>query len=903
MHIDNLALDIAVVYKPGYTNYKNFLEEYESQLNCRKRSILFGDFNMDLIKPNHATEHYKTMLESNGYIILNKVDEKYCTRETDLTKTTLDHICTNLRDNTFHLAITDTALSDHKIMSLEMKVNIPKLKTRTKYQAVDYHKLQKRVANIPPEGNNTNYNYLENYIKANISVCKTTKIKIMNLPQEDWINRDILKGIAKRNQLWRNLKKNKTCNTLRSAFIQERNRVTITIKKAKKKYYCAAFKKCKNKPKKIWNLINTLTSNKIKHVCAPSKIICNNETITDIDEICAHFNQFFSSVGSELANLIPQSFHPNPHKINYTQTAAISRTYPIQLSTVLNTSLNPTSKSSTHTPQTTASHLPVTTHTPSNLHAPPSSTHVGNTTQKTNLSPKEVLSILKPCTQIEVMKIIDDLDTNVSTGVDEISVKSIQCIKHIIIEGLTNCINKSLEQGFFPDKLKIARVTPIYKSGSKADPTNYRPISVLPIISKIYEKVIYKRLNDYLTSINFLFERQYGFRPKTNTLSACTDLITKLKQHVDKGNIALGMFIDLKKAFDTVSHCILLSKLKSIGISGTAYNVFQSYLNNRYQVVKIGDSTSGLKQITYGVPQGSILGPLLFLIYINDMHKIGLHGHIALYADDTCLFYFASSIHDIIIQAQADLDTLNTWFQYNLLTINAKKTHYIIFATKNRKIDMHSPLLINGQVISQIDSLSYLGLMLESDLSWRAHIKHVKSKITPLTGALKRIISFLPLQTRQNIYNSLVYPHIEYLAAVWGSASTSVLHELQVAQNKVIKVLFNYDYLTPTETLYRQTKLMNIKQIYKYSTCILIRKIIKNEIHSQTTFIRNNEVHAYFTRNARNLRIPPPRTNYGKTNVAFEGAQIYNSLPNEIKDIESFDMFKKALKAYFINNS
>lgn len=324
----------------------------------------------------------------------------------------------------------------------------------------------------------------------------------------------------------------------------------------------------------------------------------------------------------------------------------------------------------------------------------------------------KILTAMAPASVDEVIKIINNLDSNTSSGIDNVNTKSIKCLKNLIAPELTQCLNSCLEQGIFPSSLKIAKVTPVYKSGSKTDPSNYRPISVLPVVSKIFEKIIYNRLETYLNSINFLYPKQYGFRPKSNTLSATVDLVTKIKNSIDEKRVALGIFIDLKKAFDTVSHKILLDKLYDIGITEKPLELLKSYLSDRYQIVKLADHKSNPKQITYGVPQGSILGPLLFLIYINNISTLELKGDLSLYADDTSLFYFGHSVESINQDAQNDLNILNEWFRSNLLTINVAKTNYMIFAAKNKKIPDLTPLKINEVVINRVTSEKYLGLTL-----------------------------------------------------------------------------------------------------------------------------------------------------------------------------------------------
>jgi hypothetical protein len=351
-----------------------------------------------------------------------------------------------------------------------------------------------------------------------------------------------------------------------------------------------------------------------------------------------------------------------------------------------------------------------------------------------------------------------------------------------------------------------------------------------------------------------------------------------------------------------VSHKILLSKLNSIGITGKALKILESYLNNRIQITKIGQIKSNPHEIKFGIPQGSILGPLLFLIYVNDMHNIGLKAHLTLYADDTCLFYFGPKLETLIEQAQNDINLLHRWLLCNLLTINESKTKYIIFSAKNKIIKSHEPLVINGVTLQTTEQEKYLGLILDNKLTWKPHIDSLRSKITSLTGALRRIVRCLPKRVRYTIYNSLIKPNLEYLIEIWGSAAKSNLQTLQISQNKIIKVLFDYKRLTSTNTVYKETKTLNILQTYIYNTCLLVRKIINKDIHSHITFTKRSEVQKRLTRQANHIVLRPPRTLYGKKNLIYEGAQLYNKLPKDVKDAKSMMVFKKALRQHILNN-
>ncbi|KAI8429321.1 hypothetical protein MSG28_007816 [Choristoneura fumiferana] len=488
IHIDKLDLDIGVIYKPGDTNHSSFLDDFELNLQRKRRAVVFGDFNLNLLSPDRNTARYSDLLKEFGFSILNKIDVNYSTRKSLTTNSILDHVLTNLTGNKFNISLLDSSLSDHvQIFGCIEKFKVNK-KQRVKYEAIDYEALFSLAEKYNFNSKNNNYNELDSSIKNCIVKSTTSKTKILNLPRSDWINKHIINNINYRNELWQSLKKNPNSTKFQENFAKQRNKTKQLIANSKNKYYAKKFFQCKNDPKKTWTLVNELSCNKIRHESNPPKLIKDSVAITDGDTICEIFNDFFVNIGLDLAREIPMQYHNN---LTYTVS------------------------------------------------------HLSSTTNQ--------LSSLTLCTEEEISKIIDNLDSNSSAGLDGISTKCIKCIKHHIISQLTKCINECLNRGIFPDELKVARVSPIHKSGPKTDPGNYRPISVLPVISKVFERVLYNRLDNYLNKIGFYFQRQYGFRTKSNTLSATIDLVTKIRSSIDAKNLVLGVFIDLKKAFDTSS--------------------------------------------------------------------------------------------------------------------------------------------------------------------------------------------------------------------------------------------------------------------------------------------------------------------------------------------------------------
>lgn len=266
-----------------------------------------------------------------------------------------------------------------------------------------------------------------------------------------------------------------------------------------------------------------------------------------------------------------------------------------------------------------------------------------------------------------------------------------------------------------------------------------------------------------------------------------------------------------------------------------------------------------------------------------------------------CLFYFGANIHDIIRLAQEDLNVLFEWFQYNLLTINISKTCYVIFKAKNKVVPVHDALTINDIQIEQKSCEKYLGLRMDSQLTWHSQIDHIKNKLSTLIGSLYNITHCIPKNMRYTIYNSLVKSHLLCLIEMWGSVGKTKLQELQRIQNRIIKVLFRYPYLTPTRTIFKETKLMNIKQLYIYNTCVLIRKIMDKPIHTDISFVKKSQISKRSLRRPSLLVLPTIRTNYAKKSVTYEGAQLFNNLPSSVKNV-TFRSFKSQLSKHILEN-
>ena len=301
-----------------------------------------------------------------------------------------------------------------------------------------------------------------------------------------------------------------------------------------------------------------------------------------------------------------------------------------------------------------------------------------------NITQPATSMFINPTSSDEICNIILRLKNSKSVGNDGISTKIVKAVAQYISVPLSEVFNVSLSTGVFPDTLKIARITPIYKSDDKSCISNYRPISILSVFSKILESIMYTRLITYLTSNKILADNQYGFREKHSTYMALINLVDKISEQIDSKMITAGIFIDLSKAFDTIDHTILLQKMHHYGIRGIARDWFQSYLYTRQQYVQIDNSISALLTVNCGVPQGSTLGPLLFLLYVNDLISVSNIAHIVMFADDTNLFFSENDIGRLTSLINSELKNISDWFKANKLSINIKKTHYILFCSKKK---------------------------------------------------------------------------------------------------------------------------------------------------------------------------------------------------------------------------
>ena len=494
-------------------------------------------------------------------------------------------------------------------------------------------------------------------------------------------------------------------------------------------------------------------------------------------------------------------------------------------------------------------------------------------------------------TRAEILKLISELKLT-RTDLYTMPVRYFKLFSDLLVYPLCKIVNSSFSNGIFPNCLKIARVIPIYKNGNAEDPTNYRPIATLPYLSKLFERAIHNRIVNFSDKHSLITNCQYGFRKNLSTLEPLVELSETICSSLDDKKFHANAFIDLKKAFDTINHQILFSKLECYGIRGQPLKFIRDFLTNRFQYVEVNSCKSECKEIKCGVPQGSILGPLLFLFYINDIVNVTKNSQVLLFADDTVLSCSDSDYCNLVESINNDLHEVSKWTLSNRLTINVEKTSVLLVSKRGFDPDSEC-FRMNNYSLNICLQYKYLGIFIDKNLTFNSHIGYIVGKISRLTGIFYKIRRFLPLEARINFYYSFIYPYLVYCVTIWGSTSQSHLKSLITQQKRFIRLISDVGFTHPTAKIFRTLGVLKFIDVYKFSVCVLMYKQFKTGKFTCPHSVNvRNRYQAY-----------PKFHRLGLTQRAFSfsGPTTWNGLPLNIKRSKSLGVFKNALKEYFIS--
>ena len=513
----------------------------------------------------------------------------------------------------------------------------------------------------------------------------------------------------------------------------------------------------------------------------------------------------------------------------------------------------------------------------------------------------------QPVTVSHVCRLLHGLSSNKATGIDKISCKIIKIAAPAISDSLTFIFNQALTLSSFPNEWKMARVIPLYKNGQRNIPGNYRPISVLPAISKIMERIMYDQLYNYLTKFELLSDSQFGFRKSHSTATALLDCTNDWYMNLDRKMFNLVVLIDLKKAFDTVDHQILLRKLELYGIKGEALTLLKSYLTNRNQKCQIKNSFSTERLIKCGVPQGSILGPLFFLLYINDLPQCLNKTKPRLFADDTNLTASGDSITDLETAVNSDLENLRKWLIANKLSLNVAKTEFMLIGSKTmikKNSDSRLNVFIENKQIKQVSECKTLGVIVDRHLSWKSNSENICKKITAGISAIRRVKPFVDKDTLISIYNAIVRPYFDYCCEVWDVFGESQSKRLQKLQNRAARIILNMSNDVNHSIALRALGWEPLKTERKKAKAKMMYKVLNKMGPKSLTnlFSYKCEKTNYNLRDiSSGLSLPKPRTNNMKNSFMYDGAHLWNSIPKEIRESKTLSSFRNKIAAHKID--
>ena len=499
-------------------------------------------------------------------------------------------------------------------------------------------------------------------------------------------------------------------------------------------------------------------------------------------------------------------------------------------------------------------------------------------------------------TQVEVLELCKDININKSSAIEYVSSKILKDAFIILSKKLTTCFNLSFATGIFPDEWKLAKITPLHKGGQKNQINNYRPISLLPLPGKLIEKIVHKRITLYLDEHEILNTNQNGFRSKHSTQDTVAKFTDDIAMNINNNKCTLATFIDFRKAFDTVNHKILLTKIHSLGISNNVGNWLTSYLHNRKQVVFANGITSREGSITCGVPQGSTLGPLLFLIYINDINKNFVNSRIKLFADDTVL-YTSSTIVDLAKHnIQIDLNTLDSWCKQHKLSINIGKTKNVLFGSKKFTKNITYPkLAIGGKEINFVDEYKYLGIVLDKNLTYTKHIKYIHSLAAHKIYLLSKIRTSINTPTAMRIYKTKILPYFDQGDILYNDAFIKDVSKLQKLQNRAIRICLNENNRQHVNNLQHMIGLPKLcdRRIYRLSVYAYSRS--KTEEYLDNKQVRTRQREAPILKSFKSDFRVVDRCVY------LQSANLWNTMDVATRNIDNIDSFKIKQKKWLDN--
>ena len=798
--------------------------------NC----IFIGDMNFNVLNPTCLLNDLCT-----SYGLENVITSPTCLKSQN--PTLIDVMLVTDKRRFYNGFSYDVGISDfHNLIGAALRKHIPKKTVEhieyRKVRDINYnavrldlseYNLTDSVENL--QDANSAFNFFHDSIVRTFDKHAPAKTKIRKNTDFPLMNKELQNAIRLRNQYRKKYYKHRT-PLYHALYKEKRNNVTSIKRRLTRSYF---IKKCAlgTRNGNFWKTIKPFF-NKSSIYSAEIMLRENENIITDELHLCEIFNDFFSRIGSDIG--LPEN-------------------------------------------------------TDRDLYDILDSYQTHNSVMRINQLTKGANSFsLREVNILDVKNAINKLNSRKASGFDTIPPIFIKTLKNDIAEHIKILINKCIRQNLFPDRLKMSNISPVYKKKDSLNKDNYRSINLLPIISKIFERVINDQLCTHMKS--FFHTLLSGFRPKYG----CKDILCKLTEDWrsaldNKLNIGV-IAIDLSKAFDCMPHGLLLAKLHAYGIDISTCELLKSYLCERKQRVKIGTHYSSWVTASKGVPQGSILGPLLFNIFINDFLYMQLSSTVYNYADDNTISYIHEDISQIKIVLKSDAIKATEWFNDNMMKANPGKFQ-LMFLGKN-VISKNVSLQLGDKRLTGSDTINVLGIDIDSRLNYDLQISNICGKMSKQINALLRIKNDLDISSRRAIYNSYIVPQLNYCATVWMFTSRTNLKKLDKLNNRAIRMVFD-DNQSPCDDLLCRNKSLNVYKSCVRVLAIEMYKVKNNLLPNYIKELFTPSIQCYSLRDDNKYVLPKYKSKtYGYHCMTYIGSKLWGDIDPKIKNITSLKEFK-----------
>ena len=848
---------IGAVYNPHReSNFRVKLEDFLNDFDISQETYILGDTNICTgtdscnHKKSTITKAYLNVLSGAGFHQL--IDKP--TRVTETSISCIDHIICNFTNKVAQSGVIPFGVSDHSMIYCTRK----QIKIKfNKHKTVSMRSMKHYSANILCNYlDNCDWSLVLNSNCVNTAWSNFTQIfntvlnkiapyRVIRIKQstEPWMTSSILDLIRTRDHMRYCLDRGFPNASFRE-FTAIRNKVQREIKKARASYFKTKLEDSQGDPRKLWQHLKQLGYSSKSPENAKIVLNINGELCHFTRSICNYINTFFATIAHSLVSKLPS-------------VAGVSGTVP----------------------ESFVEFYRMKDVTPNGC-------------------------VLQPVSEDFIFKELSGLNKNKGPGLDGIAPRFLKDGAKQLAPLITHIVNLSISSSTVPDDMKSAKVIPLFKKKSRLEVGNYRPVSILSCVSKILEKSVYKQIENYLSSTGLLFKFQSGFRAGYSTESCLAYLTDYIRKEISEGKFVGMLLLDVQKAFDSVNHQILCNKLEAMGIDPSW---FKSYLANRQQLVSIDGINSSLEPLSCGVPQGSLLGPLLYLCYSNDMVS-SVHNLLLLYADDSVIISSHTDPAVISHSLSSDLKSCNDWLIANKLSLHVGKTECILFGTKI-KLGKTGDFTIsyNDQIIKSQDSIKYLGVTLDQCLSGDNMFNSIMSKVNGRLKFLYRHSQYFNQKLRKNLCSAIIQCHIDYCCTSWFSGLTSTKQKkLKTFQNKMVRFILN---LPPREHIgqvhLNSIKILNIQDRVKQ----LRLNHVFNVFHAsgpsylQQFFSKVSNVHSHGTRSrSYNFHVPHHKSLAADT-FYYNGIIDWNSLPYHVKSISDKHAFKAHVKTHLSQSS